>query len=100
MTGHNMTLTLTNSTGKAAAAAAGTSAIIVGTIGESALIDSLVANKKLNISGIVGKWESFRTTLVDNPIPGVSRALVIAGSDKRGTIFGVYEVSEQIGVSP
>ena len=33
-------------------------------------------------------------------MPGVERALVIAGADRRGTIFGIYEVSEQIGVSP
>ena len=33
-------------------------------------------------------------------MPGIRSALVIAGSDKRGTIFGIYDVSEQIGVSP
>jgi hypothetical protein len=37
---------------------------------------------------------------VEQPLPGVARALVIAGSDKRGTIYGIYEVSQQIGVSP
>ena len=37
---------------------------------------------------------------VANPLPGVDQALVIAGSDKRGTIYGIYEISEQIGVSP
>ena len=52
------------------------------------------------MSGVAGKWESAVTTVVEQPMPGVRRALVIAGSDKRGTIFGVYDLSEQIGVSP
>lgn len=38
--------------------------------------------------------------MVDNPVGGCSRALVIAGSDPRGTIYGIYDISEQIGVSP
>jgi hypothetical protein len=38
--------------------------------------------------------------VVRNPLPGLKSALVIAGSDKRGTIFGIYDLSEQIGVSP
>ena len=46
------------------------------------------------------RWESSVIQVVARPLPGVERALVIAGSDKRGTIFGVYDVSEQIGVSP
>ena len=74
--------------------------MIVGTLGKSALIDSLVATGKLDASDLPGKWESFVITTVANPVPGVERALVIAGSDKRGTIYGIYELSEQIGVSP
>ncbi|MCL1822703.1 MAG: glycosyl hydrolase 115 family protein [Oscillospiraceae bacterium] len=77
-------------------------AVIVGTIGKSAVIDDLINNAKikLNVSGITGKWESYVIEIVENPVPGVSRALVIAGSDKRGTIYGIYKVSELIGVSP
>jgi hypothetical protein len=75
-------------------------AIIVGTIGRSALIDSLVASGKIEVGGVRGKWESFLLQVVDNPVPGIARALVVAGSDKRGTIYGVYEISEQAGVSP
>jgi hypothetical protein len=74
--------------------------VIVGTLGRSALIDDLVARGKLKAEGVRGKWESFVIETVEAPMPGVKRALVIAGSDKRGTIFGVYEVSNQIGVSP
>ncbi len=66
----------------------------------SAIIDGLIRQHKLDVTGVVGKWEAEVTTIVDRPMPGVSRALVIAGSDKRGTIFGIYDLSEQIGVSP
>lgn len=52
------------------------------------------------MSEIDGKWESFVSQLVKNPADGIDQALVIAGSDPRGTIYGIYDVSEQIGVSP
>ena len=64
------------------------------------LIDQLIRDKKIDVSGIQGKWESFFLQTVENPLPGVTSALVIAGSDKRGTIYGIYDLSEQIGVSP
>ncbi|KUJ08228.1 uncharacterized protein LY89DRAFT_600152 [Mollisia scopiformis] len=75
-------------------------AIIAGTLGKSALIDSLVSAGKIDISQIQGQWESFVTQIVTSPVSGVASALVIAGSDKRGTIYGIYDISEQIGVSP
>ena len=74
--------------------------ILVGTIGKSALIDQLIRERKVDVTGIVGKWESFFLQTVENPLPGVTSALVIVGSDKRGTIYGIYDLSEQIGVSP
>ena len=74
--------------------------VIIGTLGKSPIIDQLVQNKKLNVTAIKGKWEASLTQLVTNPLPGVQKALVIAGSDKRGTIFGIYSLSAQIGVSP
>lgn len=74
--------------------------IIAGTVGRSELIDTLVKQGKLNINVIKGKWENFLIQTVESPFPGVERALVIAGSDKRGTIYGIYDLSEQIGVSP
>ena len=67
--------------------------IVVGTIGKSKLIDQLISEKKIDVSEIQGKWESFLIQTVDGN-------LVIAGSDKRGTIYGIYDVSEKIGVSP
>ena len=75
-------------------------AVIVGTLGKSPLIDSLAKSGKLDTTGIAGRWEAFQIETVDQPLPGIDRALVIAGSDKRGTIYGIYELSQQIGVSP
>jgi len=82
------------------AAHPGTRAVIIGTVGRSALVDRLAREGKIDVSGIRGRWESFLVQTLRDPLPGVSTALVIAGSDKRGTIFGIYDLSEQIGVSP
>jgi hypothetical protein len=82
------------------ATAGGVTAVLIGTLGKSALIDGLATSGKIKVDAIKGKWESFLIATVVDPMPGVKQALVIAGSDKRGTIYGIYEVSEQIGVSP
>ena len=74
--------------------------IIAGTIGKNAIIDRLIRERRIDVSGIVGKWESFLIQVVPHPQSGIDSALVIAGSDKRGTIYGIYDLSEQIGVSP
>ncbi len=74
--------------------------ILIGTIGSSTIIDQLIRDKKIDVDAIRGKWEANLIQVVPHPLPGVASALVIAGSDKRGTIFGIYDVSEQIGVSP
>lgn len=75
-------------------------AVLIGTIGKSPVIDALIADGRLDVSDVAGKWESFVIQTVVNPLPGIEQGLVIAGSDKRGTIFGIYDVSEKIGVSP
>ena len=67
--------------------------ILVGTIGHSAAIDQLMKQKRINGNLLKGKREKFIITVVDNQ-------LVIAGSDRRGTIYGIYELSQQMGVSP
>ena len=67
--------------------------ILVGTIGHSAAIDQLVKQKRINGNLLKGKREKFIITVVNNQ-------LVIAGSDRRGTIYGIYELSQQMGVSP
>src|SRR5258708_5885826 len=74
--------------------------VIVGTINKSPLIDQLIQNKKIDVTTIKGKWETFIIQVVEKPFPNIDHALVIAGSDKRGTIFGIYELSKLIGVSP
>jgi len=67
--------------------------IIVGTIGKSRTIDHLIKQKKIDVKKVRGQWESYLIDVVDGN-------LVIAGSDKRGTIYGIYEISQRIGVSP
>ncbi len=74
--------------------------ILIGTIGKSRIIDRLIRERKIDVSQIYGKWESTLIQVVPHPLPGVARGLVIVGSDKRGTIYGIYDLSEQIGVSP
>jgi hypothetical protein len=74
--------------------------IVVGTLGRSPLVDRLVREGTLDTSGVTGRWEASLVQVVEHPWPGADRALVIAGSDKRGTIYGVYDLSAQIGVSP
>lgn len=67
--------------------------ILIGTIGSSQLINKLIVDKKIDVSQIEGQWESYLIQTVDGN-------LVIAGSDRRGTIYGIYDISENIGVSP
>lgn len=82
-------------------ASAGTgTALIIGSLDQSELLKDLVQRGKLDVSAIQGRWEAFQISLVDAPLSGVRQALVIAGSDKRGAIFGVYDLAEQMGVSP
>ncbi len=75
-------------------------AIIAGTLGKSKLIDSMVKTGKLSVDTIKGKWESFLIQVVDNPLAGINKALVICGSDSRGTAFGIFELSKRLGISP
>ena len=74
--------------------------IVAGTIGKNRIIDRLIRDKTLDVTQVAGKWESFLIQVVPKPLPGVASALIIAGSDKRGAIYGIYDLSEQIGVSP
>ncbi len=74
--------------------------IVIGTLGNSKLIDQLVSTGKLDTKELKGKWESFVIKTISNPQPSAKQWLVIAGSDKRGTIYGIYELSKQLGVSP
>ena len=64
------------------------------------MLDALEAAGKLDLDAIRGKWECYSFQVIENPWPGIGTALVIAGSDKRGTIYGLFHLSELIGVSP
>jgi len=77
-----------------------TTLVIAGAIGQSTEIDRMREDGKLHTALIEGKWESAITSVVQNPIPGVRSALVIAGSDRRGVAFALFTLSRQMGVSP
>lgn len=76
------------------------SCIIVGTLGHNEWIDRMISKKKLDVQPLENKWESYLVQLVRNPLPGVEKALVIVGSDRRGAAYGLLSVSKAIGVSP
>ncbi|GAB1198740.1 hypothetical protein APSETT444_008069 [Aspergillus pseudonomiae] len=75
-------------------------AIVVGSLARSPTIQNLIQEGKLDVAAIEGQWECYMTTVLHDAIQGATKALVIAGSDKRGAIYGLYTLSEQIGVSP
>lgn len=74
--------------------------VIVGVLGQSALIDQLVRTRRIALDDLAGQWEGYRQIVVDHPTPAIQRALVVVGSDRRGAVFGLYDLSERIGVSP
>lgn len=73
--------------------------IVVGSL-ESRFVKELVKTKKIDITSLEGKREKYLMRAISRPFDGVDEAWVVIGSDKRGTIYGIYELSEQIGVSP
>jgi hypothetical protein len=86
-------------------------AIVAGTIGQSKLIDELIKDKLIDVTIIKDKWECFTIQIikVGNNLKssGLSASwrsggamLVIAGSDRRGTAFGIFHLSRAMGVSP
>lgn len=74
--------------------------IIAGTIGRNQWIDRLIQEGKLDISDIQGQWERSLMQVVNHPFPGIDEALILAGSDKRGTVYAMLNFSRDIGVSP
>ncbi|RZJ08967.1 MAG: hypothetical protein EOP39_12580 [Rubrivivax sp.] len=74
--------------------------VVIGELGRSPLVDGLIKSGKLKAVDLKGRWEAFRQAVVDKPFPGVDRALVIVGADRRGAVFGAYDLSARIGVSP
>lgn len=96
ITGHNRTVLTLDKTLELSHESRSPTAILAGTL-NSALIQSLATDRSIDVSMLEGKWESFITTIVENPLPSIDRALVI---DKRGTIFRIYTIAEQSGQSP
>lgn len=74
--------------------------ILVGTLGKNRWIDQLAATGKLKVDITRGEWERFLIRTIEQPFDGVDKALIIAGSDARGTAYGVFSLSEAMGVSP
>lgn len=68
--------------------------VIAGTIGHSKGIDQLVKEKQIDISSIKNKWECFIIKAVGK------NKIVIAGSDRRGTAYGIFHLSRAMGISP
>ena len=74
--------------------------VIIGTIGKNPIVDKLIEEKKIHAEEVINRWDTYALQTVKNPLPSVEQALVIFGSNKRGTIYGMYDLSSQIGVSP
>jgi hypothetical protein len=71
--------------------------IIAGTIGKCDWLDQLERDKAIDLSGIKGKWEVFS---ISNITHKGQQLLIIAGSDRRGTAYGIFHISRTMGVSP
>ncbi len=74
--------------------------ILVGVLGQSPEIDALVSAHRIDVAEVAGRWESALTVTVANPMPGVKRGLVVAGSDRRGAAYALFTLSRAMGVSP
>ena len=74
--------------------------IVIGTVDKNSIIKKLISSGQLDVSSIINQWERFVIKTIDHPFPGIEKVLVIAGSDRRGVSYGVFYLSEAMGVSP
>lgn len=74
--------------------------ILYTTVEHSKLVVELSKQGKLNIEEVQGKREVYGIQIVEEPWEGTKQLLVVCGSEKRGTIYGIFTLSEYIGVSP
>lgn len=74
--------------------------LIMAGVFDGPTLKTLLKDKNLNLGELKGRNEQYIITTVEHPLPGVDEALVVAGSDRRGAVYGIYELSEQLGVSP
>lgn len=75
-------------------------AVVAGTIGHNDIIDSLIAEERLDVSRVQQHRECFVIAVIERPCPELDRGIIIAGSEKRGTFYGLYHLSRLAGVSP
>lgn len=74
--------------------------IVIGSADKSNIIKELEGAKKIDTKSLAKQWEGYLVKTFQNPFKGIANAIVITGSDRRGTAYGVFEISKQIGVSP
>lgn len=74
--------------------------IIIGTLGQSHLIDALDNERKIKADDIRDQWESYAIEIVDDPVKGVKKAIVCYGQNPRATAYAMLELSKLSGVSP
>lgn len=78
----------------------GTNVIVVATIGNNKWVDNLIARHRIDVSKIRNGWEQYVVAVVDKPQKNIGKALVVVGSDRRGAAYGLFSISEAMGVSP
>ena len=74
--------------------------IVIGTLAHSAILKELAAKKKISFTTIQDKWEGYQISTIQDPLPQTDNLLLIAGNDRRGAAYGVFECSKQLGISP
>jgi len=74
--------------------------VLIAELGRSPILDALVRQGRIDPRDLAGEWEAYRQIVLDTPAPGIPQALVIIGSDRRGAVYGTYDISQRIGVSP
>ena len=75
-------------------------AVVIGVLGNNPFIEQWVNQGKLDVIGLAGTWEGFQVSVIDKPWKGMDKALIIVGADRRGAVFGTYDLSQKLGVSP
>lgn len=73
--------------------------IVLGSI-QSNLMKAILGKQSHFYKSLAGKWECYGIKVMSRPSKNISNALIIAGSDNRGTAYGVFDITERLGVSP
>ncbi len=78
----------------------GRNVVVMGTSGGNAFIRGLGEQGQIDLTPLANGWEQYVIKVIDQPAKGIDRALIIAGSDRRGVAYGAFELSRLMGVSP